>query len=425
MSEFSNPLFTPDNDRVVYSGRGVNNSNVLLDHETHVIVVTGKNADEVRKYTDTLGTTSLFNALEILSNPDASSIYKAKAIEDLILIRLILSASIQFKEPTLLKLFERVIGTNFKNLPERRDDNKLVEKLVKRLDTGSNDIEVYETFLVNLIAAFGIGMIPAFGFFFDARQKYFDIKSTLENALRVAEAKGDSAKAISYIDKLESLGSEDLFVSNYFLSDLTFIYPIIIGLIAAMATTRIMINHENNIYSTALVKIIDRFLSSNTMIIDIINDPGSKFGLPKPLEGNQLGMALYFQYIKQLQEKYINNIKLEEETKSQSIRNSIEKQTDTVPLRMSNFSTMINPLDDCGICLKPLAAAGTGTPIEVCRNHHMFHRNCIKDWIKSGATRGCPTCRERILPAVVAQAQGGGKRRTRRRYKKRRSTRKA
>jgi len=432
--------------RVVYSGRGVNNSNVLLDHETHVIVVTGENADEVRKYTDTLGTTSLFNALDIISNPDTSSIDKAKAIEDLILIRLILSAAIQFKEPTLLGLFERVIGTNFKTLPEKLDDHKLVEDLIRKIDAGEKDVTVVKHFILKVILAFGIGMIPAFAFALDANTKYFKLRHPLEDGIKDAQehikdvqehlynpinfedflqqTRLYSKQIKNYQHQIDSLGSAESFTSNYFISDLTFIYPIIIGLIASMATARRMINHENNIYSIALVKLIDRFFLNNKMIFHIINNPDSKFGLPKPLEGNQLGMALYYQYIRRLQQKYMNNIKLEEETKSQSIRNSIEEQTGTVPLRMSNFSRIANPLDDCAICLKPLAAAGKGTPIEVCRNHHMFHRNCIKEWIQSGATRGCPTCRGRILRAVVAEAQRGGKRRTRRRYR-RRSTRKA
>jgi len=267
---------TLDPKKIVFSGRGVNNSGILSGSEQHVIVVTRKDADEVRKYTDALGTTSLYSALEILSTPDTSSMDKAKAIEDLILIRLILSGSIQFKEESLLGLFQSVVGNKFKKLPESSnggidDKGPLVERLLRDLDEGKKDVTVIKPFIIMIILNFGLGAIPTFGF-------------------------------------LQFSGSLMGRADDIYLSNLNFMYPIIIGILASMAAARGMVNYENNIYTIALVKLIDRFLSSN-MILDIINDRASNFGLPTPLRGNQLGMALYFQYIKQLQPEPLRIIK--------------------------------------------------------------------------------------------------------------------
>jgi len=413
-----------------------NNSNILLGDKQHVIIVTGKDADDIRKYTDALGTTSLYNALEIISNPNASSIDKAKAIEDLIFIRLILSGSIQFKQPRLLGLVETVIGNNFKKLPKKLEGGRLVKELIDALEKGDKDVSVIKHFIILLIGFFGMAAIPAFGGLHAAGlTKYYDIirplKEELYSAIRARRfIAGDDPSNPAYTQyndeveraqhQLDSVGDDQSFILDFFLSNLNFMYPIIIGLIASMGAARGMINYENNIYTIALVKLIDRFLSSN-MILDIINDPDSNFGLPKPLEGNQLGIALYFQYIKKIRadleaEKINETEKLETER-----RTDIEVETGTVPLNISKFEQGV--INDCAICLKPLAAAGTGGPIEVCKNKHMFHRNCIKQYIQSQRVPKCPMCREPILPAVITEAQRGGRRRrTLRSYKKRRSS---
>jgi hypothetical protein len=382
--------------------RGVNNSNILLGNEQHVIVVSGDDANDVKEYTRALGITSLYDALQVFANLEsASSIQKAKALEDLIFIRLILSGSIQFKEPSLLGLFQSVVGNNFEKLPEtsngrRGVPQRLVEELLNNLDEGKKDVTVIKKFIVLLIGFFGIGFIPVFG-------------------------------GLDFVGS--QMGGPGGYL-NFILSNLNIMYPIIIGIIASMAAARSMVNHENNIYSIALVKLIDRFLSNNRYIDDIINDPEYGFGLPKPLRDNQLGMALYFQYIKKLQAGYRE--KLVEGEDDEDRRIEIEKNTagedgaGAFPLNFNIFSRDARSGNSCAICLKQLGAAGMGRYSEVCKNGHLFHNKCIKGWIRGGPGRStCPFCREAIFPDIIEMAQRGGrKRRTRQRRNKRRSTRK-
>jgi hypothetical protein len=412
------------------SGRGVNNSSILFGDKQHVIVVDKNNAKLVKEYADTLGITSLHNALEVLINTDKSSItQKAKAVEDLILIRLILSGDIQFKEKGLFGLMQNVIGNKFKKFPKDKGGN-VVRQLIEDLDSGKNDVSVIKHFFIKLIFIFGTTTVfslmvstPIIAGTISnpytnptARESGI-IRKTIKNLYaELTDITHDSERYNMVLTEIADLksklnnmptGSEELF--DFLITNIGIAYPILIGLLVSMLTARKMVNWENNIYTTAIVRLIDRFLLTNEYIYDIINDPKYGFDVPKPLVDDQLGMALYFSYIKHINTQGQN-------TRVQVIRNDIDKETGTPVINMSIFGRLNKALDDCGICLNPLGTAGMSTPVEVCDNHHMFHMECIKKWIKGGKNL-CPNCRKPILPSIT-EMRGGRKRRTRRTKKK-------
>ena len=91
-----------------------------------------KNDTNVKKYQGALGGTSLHEALTILADKDSTDAQKARAIEDLILIRLILHGDIQFRSPKFGGLMKKVIGSGFHKVMGK--DYNQVEKIIKDLD---------------------------------------------------------------------------------------------------------------------------------------------------------------------------------------------------------------------------------------------------------------------------------------------------
>lgn len=211
----------------------------------------------------------------------------------------------------------------------------------------------------------------------------------------------------------------------------------------AIGTKFKIANFDDEQYTVPIIKLIDRFLSTNEDIHEIINNPESGTIVPEPLRNDPLGMALFFKYIKRIN---IENDRYAQAIGIQRKRRNIEHQTDTNVLNMNTFTTLNKSLDDCGICLKPLASAVMGKPIEVCENHHMFHGTCIVKWILNSGSgdKLCPTCRQPISDDTIRQlfqdknvldetieqrfirnpGFGGGRKRRTLRYKKRKSTRK-
>jgi hypothetical protein len=340
------------------SNRGVNNSNVLSGKKEHIIVVNKDDVDKIREYTKALGTTSLYDSISILSSLETSVSQKAKAIGDLILLRHILSGDIQFKEKRLFNLFQSVIGKDFIDIAKSWNDlpniniKEKVEKLIVELDNNEQDIKViakpFRYYLKHIIEILGISFVGA----------------TAPPALAI----------MAYL-------SPEMAIR------LLVILLIVFG--AAHAHNKI----EGKVLTIAVVKLIDRLLSTNKEIHEIINSPDSGSLIPEPLRNDPLGMALFFKYIKKI------NVAMRTAELQREI-SKIEKQTGTTVLSMNTFKRLNKPLDDCGICLKPLAAVLMGKPIEVCENHHMFHDKCIGKWLRNSKENLCPTCRQPILGSV-------------------------
>jgi len=449
------------------SNRGVNNSNVLSGEKNHVIVVNKDDADKIREYTEALGTTSLHDSLSVLSSLETSVSQKGKAIGDLILLRHILSGEIQFKEKRLFNLFQSVIGKKFENIGKRMvKENKYqsifkeeIEKVILKIDNNEKDISVESRPLISLMLSFifaaGASFIPFGGIVIKKRHdliyellgKSDDLTKQINavyDSMKESYYKGTTEESITLITKfkeqikqleeqqnivdkeyatlISSTNFTDESITNLLLTNGNLFYPILIGLIASMKDAQNIIKFEDEIYSAAIVKLIDRFLSTNKEIQDIINSPESGSLIPEPLRNDPLGMALFFKYIKKINIEYrkgeeakARNILLREEAKARAIilrekaktraelqrqRNNIETQTGTNVLNMNTFKRLNKALDDCGICLKPLAAVQMGEPIEVCENHHMFHDKCIVKWIRNSRNTLCPTCRQPILDSV-------------------------
>jgi hypothetical protein len=375
-----------------------NNSNILLGEKQHIIFVDSNDADKIREYTDALGTSSLHDSLSIISSTDTSVSEKGKAIGDLILLRHILSGEIQFKEKRLFTLFQTAIGKKFINISKyikRYSDlyfNNKVKELIMDLDNNEKDISVIARPLLEFMRSIVLTSMP--------------------------------------ISPMVGIGNAYVFFALF-------------AILVPIVTARVLNEVEDKVYTIALVKLIDRFLSTNEDIHEIINNPESGAIVPEPLRNDPLGMALYFKYIKQI------NIKNEQYAKATGLqrkRRNIEKQTGTNVLNMNTFTALNKSLDDCGICLKPLASAVMGKPIEICENHHMFHGICIVKWILNSGSgeKLCPTCRQPISDDTIRQlfqdknvldhtieerfinnpGFGGGRKRWTLRYKKRKSTRK-
>jgi len=422
------------------SNRGINNSNVLSGEKNHVIVVNKDDADKIREYTEALGTTSLHDSLSVLSSLETSVSQKGKAIGDLILLRHILSGEIQFKEKRLFNLFQSVIGKKFENIGKRMTKKIIdyamfkqeIEKVILKLDNNEKDISVIAHPLVSLMVSFavaaGASYIP---FIAIVRENYFNILGNISNKIdhieiemRKIYMKGPpydnttleqlADQAVVLQTQFRDFRDSDYVKENFtnlLLSNGNVFYPILVGLIASMKTAQSIIKYEDEIYTGAIVKLIDRFLSTNKEVQDIINNPESGSLIPEPLRNDPLGMALFFKYIKKINIEYrkgeeakARNMLLREKAKTRAElrreRNNIETQTGTNVLNMNTFKRLNKALDDCGICLKPLAAVQMGEPIEVCENHHMFHDKCIVKWIRNSRNTLCPTCRQPILDSV-------------------------
>jgi hypothetical protein len=415
------------------SNRGVNNSNVLSGEKKHVIVVNKDDADKIREYTEALGTTSLHDSLSILSSLETSVSQKGKAIGDLILLRHILSGEIQFKEKRLFNLFQSVIGKKFETIGKRMTEKIIdyamfkqeIEKVILKLDNNEKDISVIARPLVSLMVSFAVAAGASYIPFITIVEVNYsnilwDIKDKIENIeieMRKIYMKGPpydntsleqlADQAVVLQTQFRDFRDSDYVKENFtnlLLSNGNVFYPILLGLIASMKAAQSIIKYEDEIYTGAIVKLIDRFLSTNIEVLEIINSPDSGSLVPEPLRNDPLGMALFFKYIKKIN---INGEKLRQVKYRAELQRgitNIEKQTGTNVLSMNTFGRLNKSLDDCGICLKPLAAVLMGKPIEVCNNHHMFHDKCIAKWIRNSRNNLCPTCRQPISGAIVNAA---------------------
>jgi len=111
-----------------------NNSNILLDDKKHVVVVSGDNAVQATKYADTLGTTSLSDALLVVADTTQSMNQRAKALGDIILVGFILSGKIQFEQPMFYGLLTDAITKDFDKLPHIDTINTSVTDLFNRIE---------------------------------------------------------------------------------------------------------------------------------------------------------------------------------------------------------------------------------------------------------------------------------------------------
>jgi hypothetical protein len=305
------------------------------------------NTKNVRKYEDALGTTSLQQALSILVNKDSTDDEKAGAINDLILIRLILSGKIKFRSPKFGGLIKQTVGKGFEGVDIRRIDrideiDETLENFIKDLDENpGQEPRIFKGFLTMLITSF----------------------VTIEGLFIVATA----ITIYPYYYGMRSIA--------IFLNRIDIMTPLIIGLLASMIVSTAIITAGNELIRTALVKMIDRYMIINKEIFRILNDKGT---VPKVFENDGPAMALYNRYIRSLYE-----IKI--------IRDRKEcRGYDYIPDK------------DC-FCLEPLTDCTNGLPYQVKPCNHAFHKTCIERWKKSDPRNKCPMCNGPIVsldPAV-------------------------
>jgi len=398
-------------------------------------VVDLNNTKNVSKYEDALGTTSLQQALSILVNKDSTDDEKAGAIQDLILIRLILSGKIQFRSSgdlitkTVGKGFE---GVQFRNLDEI--DIKLIQ-LVNNLDKKpGEELRIFKGFLTMLITTFvttaglSIAFHAAIGTSSIVRENAYNFDSNMDNTraniARMNHAPiqttiSPNGTPISYYltqtpeyhQLKQTLAEHDsmykkMLSPEYFgkvlakqlLNQGTIFAPLIIGLLASMIAANIMIKSQNKTIRTALVKMIDRYMIIDEEIFRILNEKGA---VPKVFENDGPAMALYNRYIRSMRKEYDKIKKAANEKQIQNQRVEIEAKTGTNVLNMGKFLTP-GLEDNCPICAKPLATAGM-TVVEIKPCDHKFHETCIKTWQETGIDKKCPLCNgviESLVPVT-------------------------
>ena len=420
------------NERGVLRVSNFNNSSVLVGNKHHTLIVSGDNAVEARKYAHTLGTTSLHEALSVLVNKKSSKEENEKALGDIILLRLILSGKIQFKERKFFGLVNTAITKSFKPLPTDPDDRKkmnmIIENLVDQLDSGENDISVFRHFLKKIIGVFGISAIIAcFPLYFgavltyDGPEIYNARKYLVDHGYNGAETMGIEQLSQStwltvpgyepYRKALEGITLKAISSNGVPLM------PIIIGLLAAANYTKQLVDWQDNIISKGIVLLIDNFISTNQTLLRLLleNADGESL-VPTPLKGDPVGMALFFQYIKQLKGA---NIKPEtEEEREIREMNRNDRKLGVTRTDMNSFIQSGEP--ECSICGTNLSDASEyGKAVTACKNKHKFHKDCISKWIERNPT--CPVCREHVVSPL--RGGKGTRRRNHRRNLYRRRTR--
>ena len=55
--------------------------------------------------------------------------------------------------------------------------------------------------------------------------------------------------------------------------------------------------------------------------------------------------------------------------------------------------------ETCRICLEKISVVDNGNPVEILRCKHLFHRDCITQWLVSSRT--CPICRATVFPSEL------------------------
>jgi len=468
-----------------------NNSNILLQNKEHIIIVSGDDVKQAKKYADALGATSLSDALSVFINRESSVDQKGKALGDLILLRLILSGKIQFKQK-LFGIINAAVTKDFKKLPSNDNIDREIEEFISELDSGS-DIHIFNRFLTKILlvfgstvlvssltsifVAFGQAQVQASNITSDISQqreqyeqyipeqdqreiilphleeanKYLDsAKNGLatQQAIYNANPNGQSKITLNmwkdsvnhWQDKVNEYQSifnsspprpsgppempevsaltRRLLIKILASNNLSYIIPIVIGVIAASSYTKRRVNWQDSIISKALVIMIDKYINTNDELLSILHTTSADSLIPTPLKDDQLGMALFF--------KYINTL---EKSKLKVQVNSNEKILGTSTLNMRNFMNK-GQGDNCPICFDPLIDVSThGKVVIVCKNRHKYHIQCISDWINSKPIDKavCPMCITPIIPSLLKEIieerntvrnqsanRGGGKRQTKR-----------
>jgi len=60
---------------------------------------------------------------------------------------------------------------------------------------------------------------------------------------------------------------------------------------------------------------------------------------------------------------------------------------------------------ECVICISEINDSAPGTPITALPCNHIYHRGCMRDWLKNGG-RDCPTCRVNIDADLANEING-------------------
>ena len=362
-----------------------NNSGVLVGDRQHTVIVSGDNAAQARKYAHTLGTTSLHEALLVLVNEESTKEENEKALGDLILLRLILSGKIQFKERKFFGLVNRAITKDFKRLHVSQsswfdiDDN--IRKLI--VDLRSSNKNRNKTLII------------------------------LNDFTEVASTAGPGVGAI-----MEGFSH---YMGSSMLATLAASGVLsIIGAIALLVAALHMyarVNWQDNIAAKAIVILIDEFISTNHLLLRLLleNADGESL-VPTPLKRDPIGMALFFQYIKHIDTLAKDDIN--------SKRNRNDKDLGVETMNMGSFMEH-GEGETCPICTAPLIdLSDHEKAVTVCENKHKCHKDCISTWIRAKDKREevaqCPMCNSPILPALINDVLQRGGRGTRRRRIKRR-----
>jgi hypothetical protein len=369
-------------------------------------VVDLNNTKNISKYEDTLGLTSLQEALSILINNKSTDDKKADAINDLILIRLILSGKIQFKSSKFAGLITKTVGKGFEGIKYRtiNGTNRLAEELITNLDKKpGEEPKIFKLFLTKLLTTFitsaGLTMVfhalgtkstvynNANGFSANAKGTYNQIVEMRNAPMQTAISPNGTPITYSLtqtpeyhqlearLAEQESKFSES-YTPEYFgmilgkqlINQGTIFAPLIIGLLSSIIAARAMTSSQNATIRKALVKMIDRYMIIDEEIFRILNESGT---VPKVFENDGPAMALYNRYIRSMRKEY-DEIKI--------IRDS-KKCTgyDYIP-------------DKYCFCLEPLTDCTNGSPYQINPCKHAFHKTCIEAWKNSGTDKKCPMC---------------------------------
>jgi len=328
------------NNRGVLKASPYNNSGVLVGDTRHTVIVSGDNVAQARKYAHTLGTTSLHEALLVLVNEESTKEENEKALGDLILLRLILSGKIQFKERKFFALVNRAITKDFKRLHVSQsswfDINDRIKQLVVDLRNSNKDrymtLGIFSDFTATASMA-GPGM----GGIIEGFSHY--VGSPMLPALAASG-----------------------------------VLPII-GAIALLVATLHMyarVNWQDNIAAKAIVILIDEFIGTNHVLLRLLleNADGESL-VPSPLKGDPVGMALFFQYI-----KHINKLAKEDAVRVRGIskRNRNDRELGVETMNIGSFMEH-GEGETCPICALPLIDLSQHErAVTACKNKHKFHK---------------------------------------------------
>ena len=393
------------------------NERALNVSENAQITVNVSNSSSIKDYTDSLGLTSLYDNLEVLSNKKLSDKRKAIAIERLILLRLIISGKIKLRNVNA-GLIERIqsalIIEKFNTIPSQSlaFPQEAVEGLINDLDSlpesGIKELKIFKNIIYKLLTIFSTTVVIStivslIGIGIKSRVNAEDVvKPGGYNALEIVRNNGITLTTYTPQDYYPTLNSlvNKIFIETVGVVGMNGFTPIIIGLLSTFGYALSETAKERTIIRTAIARMIDRFLSENSEIIRLINDKNSGFAIPSILHTSPLGIAVYSQYIRYIQATY----RLEQEikqNKEKELQEEIKERTLEKTFGVKKIKGLNDFLvgdDTCIICLDSLTGSSHGIPVKVCANNHFFHKTCIREWIESGHPE-CPLCKE-VMGAI-------------------------